>query len=496
MNKKVVEILKSGNLERRVSALIAELQLHATIAKQQLSTSVIQKKHINFNTVQPNASSLLKLLNEKSLLEIVEGALLELFIRTLRNDVPLTVEIIVHALIESDFAQEYFNFIISGLIVAKSCNKIERSHVTKTIKSVAVLAQMAVNNSSANASSRMKTRIKCTNILTSIAGLRSPSSEAEDCWIAATVRDALVSKEEFPHICVEITLKFTNDAVEFLFHQLKNAGSTSTLNSNWLLSLLPASLTISLLEACTVAIEELCGTLEEVWSDHDRNVDKCKKRQSLWLVRWEKASKVAVILMGHVLSKVSISTEKNTAAVFAGVKSFADSIVKSVLIVRSKDMSVQLLAGQLVHRKLLVLCLSSLISWSTFHLADAMASDKSTAAPSTSHPPVQGRSQTVGLLHSILSQLSEWRREVQRRREEPDLAEVQYTFIALLAACQDTADLRAYCAAESRVDILNYLDVRKEALVAQALQAALAAIKDSYHISSPSHSHELVSQVR
>eukprot|EP01036_Dinobryon_divergens_P022109 gene22109-30344_t len=482
-NKKTIDAFKICGIDKRQSLLISEI---IDYCKSPVTTTAM------FNTVKPSVNTAkatgptslssgqspakLPLLNEGSFVELISPIIWKLFQQLVSNynnvSNGISMETLMSTILESECSHEHI------LALTKSVNNysykgviIDRVLADKSILTIAQSIQLLAQNyaQSSNASSRMKVRMKCAKILLDMAAVTKSDSNNDSNWIASIIRYSLVSKEDLPHVCMELTLKVSKDTIPFLLKHISNCISSVTVQSNWLLSMLPPPILLSALDSCTCKIDSLEATISvsvESFPPSD---------MSDWTRNWIEVLRVANVLLLHLVFK--LTAEKNSASVTAGATAFMDSVVRALEKLKSRCDSCSEETLSIVFQKAFSLSVSGLITLNVL-----LATEGQTASSSTSIIS-DGRNALKKSFMSVILSLSSWPPPPQDLISQPQrgrmfFLRLHHTFVFLLWQCNRSQDFRTYLCDENKIDLFAYLDVRKDTVINGALNAALSSIFD------------------
>lgn len=480
-NVPICVAIKICGIDKRQSLLISEI---IEYCKSPITATTI------FNTVKPSVNTAkatgptslfsgqsptkLPLLNEGSFVELISPIIWTLFRQLVSNYnnviIGISMETLMSTILESECSHEHI------LALTKSVNNysnkgenIDRVLADKSILTIAQSIQLLAQNyaQSSNASSRMKVRMKCAKILLDMAAVTKSDSNNESNWIASIIRYSLVSKEDLPHVCMELTLKVSKDTIPFLLKHISNCMSSVTVQSNWLLSMLPPPILLSALDSCTCRIDSLEATISDVSISQSDNM-------SDWTRNWMEVLRVANVLLLHLVFK--LTAEKNSASVTAGASAFMDSVVRALENLKSRCDSCSEDTLSIVFQKAFSLSVSGLITLNVL-----LATEGQTA--SSTSIISDGRLALKKSFMSVLLSLSSWPPPPQDLISQPQrgrmfFLRLHHTFVFLLWQCNRSQDFRTYLCDENKIDLFAYLDVRKDTVINGALNAALSSIFD------------------
>ena len=482
MNRKAFDSFKAGGVEKRYALVLAEIIEYCKPSGASTGSKGASKSLAGSlsATALPSSATKLPLLSEKNFVDHISSALHQIALRIIKSNgglsIGISVENMINTLLDSDLSHEHI-LALSSQIIKSSCENDEiegRSFAEEAIRIITQQIQLQAQNCSAvyNASTRMKVRMKCAKILLDIAGLpglRQPS------WVALLIRDSLIGKEDLPHVCMEITINIIKDPVPFLARHINSTVPSSTVQNNWLLSVLPPPILLSCLESVSREIESLSGQTDIQTS-------------GLWPQDWSRALRVALVLLIHLICKLSV--ERSGGRIAAGTADFFDCLVRA-LGELLRDLGEDLQA--MVFQRTFALAAACLLVW------QCTAADMQTgpsAGGSSNNPTVhaaaaEGRQMLRKVFSTVFTAL------YACRPVNNQSLRLHQVFVGLLSeggiGPRTLQDFRALCSEQNKIDIFAYLDMRREPAVAAALLGALTMIQET-----PSSGHadkSLITQV-
>lgn len=476
MNKKVCGI------DKRQSLLISEIIEYCkspTIVKSSVNTAKAAGPSL-LSASSGQSAAKLPLLNEGAFVELISPIIWTLFRQLVSNynnvSVGISIETLMSTILESECSHEHVLALTKSVYTNCSVENIDRLLADKSIititQSIQLLAQSCAQSS--NASSRMKVRMKCAKILLDMATVAKSDSNNESNWIASIIRFSLVSKEDLPHVCMELTLKVSKDTIPFLLKHISNSISSVTVQSNWLLSMLPPPILLSALDNCTCRVDSLEAAIS------DESFLQCDISE--WTRSWMEVLRVANILFLHLIFK--LTAEKNSALVTAGATAFMDSVVRALGRLKGKCDSCSEDSVSVIFQKAFSLSVSGLV---TLNVLVATEGQTTSSSSSTSITMISdGRLALKKSFVSVTLSLSSWLTP-QDLAVQPNIGKRMFClrlhnmFMFLLWQCKRGQDFRTYLCDENKVDLFAYLDIRKDAVINGALNAALSSIFEEYN---------------
>ena len=412
------------------------------------------------------SSTKLPLLNESPFVEMISPIIWTLLRQLLtsknNSSIGISVETLMSTILESEASHDHI------LALTKSvCNyclgeNFDQLLADKSIIAITQAIQVVAQNCAqvSNASSRMKVRMKCAKILLDMAAVAKHEQVNSD-WIALIIRNLLVSKEDLPHVCMELTMKISKDTVSFLLKHVNKSISSATVQSNWLLGMLPPPILLSALDCCMGQVDSLESTIS-----HDSFL-RCNMME--WTKSWMEVLRLANVLLLHLISKPT--AEKNSALVITGTNAFIESVLRALesLKTRCNSCSEEIISA--IFQKAFSFSVSGLVALNAVLVTEEQGTGGAASVVS------DGRQALKKPFVSIISSLSSWSASLDFPQEErASFLRFHRMFIFLLWQCKRGPEFRMYCCEENKVDLFVYLEIRKDAVINGALTAVLGSM--------------------